>query len=145
MTLHTWFPIISTTDLLARASQAFYNIEDMILILSVYLHADHADSTSRSGTSLSSVYDLVKEEWSRFQAAHDCSVILIQAGLLIAIYEDGQLLEDISRATIITCARMGFSLGLQNSLHSNIKAGSSGHDLEIHRRVWWGIIILERY
>lgn len=144
-TLHTWFPIISSTDLLARACRIAPDIQNAILFLSIYLHTDYPDPTSDGGACLASVYGLVKGAWSHFQVSRGYTIPLIQAGLLIAMYEDGQLLEEVSHSTIVTCANMGYSLGLQNSLHHDIAVGSPESALETQRRVWWGIIILERY
>jgi hypothetical protein len=144
-TLHTWFPIISSTDLFARACRIAPDIQNTILFLSIYLHNDYTDPTSDGGSYLESVYGLVKGAWSHFQVSHGYTIPLIQAGLLIAMYEDGQLLEEESHSTIVTCANMGYSLGLHNSLRHDIAASSPEPALETHRLVWWGIIILERY
>lgn len=137
-TLHTWLPIISTPDLLARSSQATPDTQSMILFLSIYLHSDCSE------VSLQPIYRVVKHAWSHFQTTYCSSILLIQVGLLIAMYENGQLLEEESYSTLAECARMGYSMGLDHSLRESIYAKSTKPGLETHRRVWWAVLILER-
>ncbi|EHL03661.1 hypothetical protein M7I_0306 [Glarea lozoyensis 74030] len=73
------------------------------------------------------------------------STDLIQAGLMIAVYEHSQAMHRDAWLTVGTCARMGHLLGL----HTLIKQvsppeGSQRAGFEEKRRLWWIIVVLER-
>ena len=74
------------------------------------------------------------------------SIELIQAGLLLALYEHYQALHSATYQTLRACARMGYTLGFHESLSENTPLVAEASCVaEKRRQVWWGIIILERY
>jgi hypothetical protein len=116
------------------------------LLLSMYIIALPIIADFGTETSFNElVYSTVKSAWSVFQNTNSPSITLIQTGLLLASYEHGQSLEEISRLTASACARMGYAMGLHKTLRQDTEVGFSEKiPLETGRRVWWAIIALER-
>jgi hypothetical protein len=70
---------------------------------------------------------------------------LLQAQLLIAIYELGHAVYPAANLSIGACARYGVALGLDASLRpESHKSSKDVLELEEKRRTWWMILILDR-
>jgi hypothetical protein len=70
---------------------------------------------------------------------------MIQAGLLLSVYELGHAIFPAAFITIGHCARSAIAMGLHNRLSPQL-AGKprSWADWEERQRAWWMIVILDR-
>ena len=71
---------------------------------------------------------------------------MLQAGILIAIYELGQAIYPAAYLTVGACARFGLGLAI-NTLSKAPPGGvdeRSWNEIEEKQRVWWAVLLLDR-
>jgi len=142
-----WLPIIDKTEFFVRLEQlqTSPNASFSTLVMSMCLYAQQSSAILGRNSRVESLYYTTKCFYSLLQSSGRVSLELLQAGLLIAIYEHSQALCEASALSISICARIGYALGLHRTIQPGIGSGDMPKkDLEERRRVWWGIFILER-
>jgi hypothetical protein len=144
--LHRSLPIIDQEQLQRQlankdeTSQAHFPL----VLLSIYLLVTRLlPHNPEKGDD--QLYIQLKSIHSLLQSTGNVSTDLIQAGLMIAVYEHSQAMHRDAWLTVGTCARMGHLLGLHMliKLTSPLK-GLQRADFEEKRRLWWIIVVLER-
>ncbi|KAK6855660.1 hypothetical protein PG995_007811 [Apiospora arundinis] len=168
--LHLYMPIVSRTrfhDSLV-ALGAIPSADFSVLLLSMHLvtldsfvrdrreknHRPHdgAGSTTIGGLAKpdtqQSLYMTTKSLFAQVQSTIPPSIRLVQAGMLIALYEYTQGEADQAFITISLCARLAYAA----RLHRSAGRCSDGWDRHGARpealeasNTWWGIVIWERY
>ena len=72
---------------------------------------------------------------------------MLQAAVLIAVYEVGHAIYPAAYLTIGACARYGTMLGI-DKLGLDLMGDSLGPlswiEVEERRRVWWAVVLLDR-
>lgn len=139
--VYMWMPIISkprfSSTLLNRLT--YKKAELYLLILSMKL-------CSTRGTPLNNaLYETVKLFHFKLQSSGVLSVLVLQAAVLIALYEQGQAIYPAAFLSIGSCARYAAALGIDKSILSPSTAESQWIEEEECRRVWWAILVLDRY
>ena len=90
-------------------------------------------------------YHAVKKIFFEVEQRGALSLQLLQAMLLLAIYEYAHAIYPSAYITIATCARYGLILGIDKQRQQEVE--QTDFDLEQQeerRRVWWAIVILDR-
>jgi hypothetical protein len=111
-TVHPWFPVISRTkfygNLLNRASYQDCDLALLVLCMRLILH-----QPSNSGTRTHSrLYVEAKKYVVDLELSGLLAMSLIQASLLIALYEIAHGIYPAAYVTVGACARYGVALGL---------------------------------
>jgi hypothetical protein len=115
------------------------------LLLSVYLVTKMPTQLPAGGSDLDNLYSALKPFYTHFTSTSRPSISIIQAGILIAIYEQGQAEDETAYLTLGLCARMGYAIGLHKSLSEDLSLELGSRDvIETHKHVWWSLIIIER-
>ncbi|KAI5459523.1 hypothetical protein BGZ63DRAFT_359285 [Mariannaea sp. PMI_226] len=141
-TVHVWMPIVSKLRFQEHLPQrlALRRVELFLLVLSMKL------ASSRTTVARSMLYRTVKQFYFDIESAGNLSVLALQAAVLITIYELGHGIYPAAIISVANCARIGTLLGIDGSLNSwNASSGVPWVELEERRRVWWAIIILDRF
>ncbi|KAH8883452.1 hypothetical protein GQ53DRAFT_699301 [Thozetella sp. PMI_491] len=149
--VHPHLPIISRTRFQSSliASGGLPRPESAVLLLSICLiaHVPTVEPLLEGGemaaVSRHSLYLATKAILAQAQGSLLPSVPLIQATLLLAIYEYATGRPEAAFTTIAACARMAYATRIHDS---------SRRDTNLERRLeaeeatntWWGIIIYER-
>ena len=95
---------------------------------------------------LEEFYPALKSVYSMLQSTGRISLELIQTGVLIASYEHAQALHQNAWMSIGSCVRMAHVLGLHTFLQTPLPVDIDDRvALESRRRLWWGIVLMERY
>jgi hypothetical protein len=147
--IHPWLPIVSKRVFYTRLLNplASRGTELSILTLSMKLCCSVPADEDVETAAKSSLYDSVKRFHHEIESAGFLSLHVLQAGLLIALYELGQAIYPAAYLTVGACARHGLALGVNNSV-SVSGAGENGplswNDVEDRRRVWWAILLFDR-
>jgi Fungal specific transcription factor domain/Fungal Zn(2)-Cys(6) binuclear cluster domain len=142
---HPWLAFISEQDFWPTFSNARLHPEFSTLLLSMYLITHIPTQVPSSNESLDSVYFTAKSAWTRLQMLREPSIVFIQAGLLLATYESGQASVETSRSTMVACAELGYKMRLDKSIRRKVGEDLCGqNELKLRRRLWWGIVMLER-
>lgn len=145
--IHCWVPFIDQMEFWRRFSSLQINLdlEFSILLVGIYINAYTPTGSSHNIILVDSTYSIIKNIWSSLQMNKCPSILLIQAGLLLATYEHGQALKEISTLTIRTCVEMGHTLKLDHSLEANMTVElDQCREVAISRRLWWAVVIFER-
>ena len=118
-----------------------------LLCLSIHLLILRPDEIESAGnhaqTMNSSTYVMVKSFVGILQSLGMPTLELIQAMVLIVLYEMGHGIYPAASMSIAACARAARSIGL-NKKQGEIEV----HDqvlIEQRRRVWWAIFVLDRF
>ncbi|KAE8395117.1 hypothetical protein BDV23DRAFT_169123 [Aspergillus alliaceus] len=113
------------------------------LLLSICLVTYHPEILPRSLQHISreSLYLTIKLLFTQVQATFPPSVHLIQAGVLLALYEYARGKPDDAFLSITSCARMGYAAGLH---HERPTVFHTFKEDEEAANTWSYIIILER-
>ncbi|KAL2688924.1 hypothetical protein Neosp_002974 [[Neocosmospora] mangrovei] len=96
-----------------------------------------------------SLYLVIKKFYADVERVEDPCLEIMQAAVLIAVFEMGDAIYPAAYFTIGALARYGLALGLDKiNQHTTgaglgITAGASWIDIEEMRRVWWGALILD--
>jgi len=146
--VHIWYPILAKGELYDRLPHLRSSPKGdfSILMLTIHLVSQIYQQTPRERDSLAQLYHTTKGFHFFLMSTGRSSIELIQAGLLLAVYEHSQALHDATYQTLGACTRMGYTLGFDKTLSQDILLDAQANSIaERQRQVWWGIIILERY
>ncbi|KIW14442.1 hypothetical protein PV08_07226 [Exophiala spinifera] len=136
-TIHCWMPVLSRRRLygLLLNPLSLQEPENALLLLSMTLITSIPD---RPGNG-SRLYHLTKEFYLAAQSTGCVTLQMVQAGILIALYELGHGIYPAAFLTIATSCRFGTMLGLDK-----LSAGDvTNTDREENIRVWWAVLIVD--
>ncbi|KAJ5923880.1 hypothetical protein N7466_008067 [Penicillium verhagenii] len=141
--VHTWMPIVSKIRLerITKCAPGLLKADTLFLILCMKLVCTYDQSEGSSG-----LYNVAKRLGQELELKGLITVRTIQAGLLLCVYEVGHAIYPAAFLNISCCARQGVALGLHNKSAPQLAgAPRSWVDWEERQRVWWMIVILDRY
>jgi hypothetical protein len=100
------------------------------------------------GKERTSLYRLVNNFHSEVESTEGLCLQVLQAGILIAIFEIGDAIYPAAYLTVGACARYGVAMGL-DKINQDRMGGDHDHamswiEIEERRRAWWGVLILDR-
>ncbi|KAL7915502.1 fungal-specific transcription factor domain-containing protein [Trichoderma velutinum] len=92
-----------------------------------------------------SAYYAIKN--SLLEAEHSCALELrvLQAIILIALYEIGHSIYPAAYLTVGYCIRYGSALGIHRAVEQYAEEAFSITESEERRRSWWTILVLDRF
>ncbi|KAL7929823.1 N-terminal binuclear Zn cluster-containing/DNA binding domain-containing protein [Trichoderma chlorosporum] len=138
--VHLWMPIISkphfSSNLLNRLT--YKRAELFLLVLSMKL------SCARVKTWNTPLYETVKLFQFQIETSGVLSVLVLQASILIALYELGHSIYPAAYLSVGSCARYATALGIDKSILSSAIQFQWIEEEEC-RRIWWAILVLDRY
>nr|UIK22900.1 transcriptional regulator [Trichoderma rhododendri] len=141
--IHQWMPFISKKrfyDLYLQPS--FHSRPDVaLLLLALKLITTFPPAGSRSPRT--ALYHATKHFY--LEVEDSFSLLVLQAGLLVALYELGHGIYPAAYLSIGTCARYAHALGINVSRTVPTARVLTLVEVEERRRVWWAIIILDRF
>lgn len=159
-TTHNWIPFISkrrlVPSLLNPLSQR--RCELTLLTLCMRLCATPPPPGKQHGTTINPLYRLAKHFFFEAECVGVMSIQVLQAAVLLAMYEIGQALYPAAYLTVGWCARYGVALGVDQLLHdlngdslggtTGVDEGTQGRlswlEVEEMRRTWWVVLIMDR-
>lgn len=89
------------------------------------------------------LYSATKHFHLEVENSSALSVPTLQAGMLIALYEIGHAIYPAAYLSVGACARYAFALGIGGKGVQG-KRASTMVEVEERRRVYWGVVILDR-
>lgn len=148
--IHWWMPIISKrgffAHLLNPLSQRRSELSLLIICMQLYCEPDLSPGT---GTlDVNAFYHHAKRLHFEMEASGVLSLRVLQAGILIALYELGQAIYPAAYLTVGSCARYATAIGV-DKLRDDETSSSYGNtrtlsEVEERRRAWWTILFLDR-
>jgi hypothetical protein len=144
-TVHCWWSIISR--------QSFYNkfINPLIprrgdaVLLFLCMKLITWRPSIKEPEPRTALYIAAKQYFMELETAGAFSIRTLQSGVLIALYEVGHGIYPSAILSISSCARYGRALGINLTSKVSSERSLSYFELEERRRVWWAIVILDRF
>lgn len=142
--VHTWMPTVSKIRLNRLIQRAERPIKaDITLLLLCMKLVQEVPGGQRAESS--ELYVTAKRFNSELELKGLLTLRMVQAGLLLSVYELGHGIFPAAFTTISHCARQGVSLGLHNKSATQFLGGPrSWVEWEERQRVWWMVMILDR-
>ncbi|KAL7907871.1 N-terminal binuclear Zn cluster-containing/DNA binding domain-containing protein [Trichoderma velutinum] len=139
--VHMWMSIISKPHFCANLLNrlTYKRAELFLLVLSMKL------SYSRIKTWNTPLYETVKLFQFKVEASGVLSTLVLQASILIALYELGHGIYPAAYLSVGSCARYATALGIDKSILSSSAIHDQWIEEEESRRMWWAILVLDRY
>jgi hypothetical protein len=141
--IHPWMPFISKTwfynHLVNPLSPPF--ADAMLLLLSVQLITWVPSASEDPRTS---VYIAAKTFFLELETAGSFSIRVVQAGVLIGLFELGHSIYPAAYISVAICARHAVALGFDKDINPGSATGLQWDKVEERRRIWWAILILDR-
>ncbi|KAH8817154.1 fungal-specific transcription factor domain protein [Xylogone sp. PMI_703] len=143
--IHVWMPIISKyrlSRLLEKAQQEL-RPEQALLLLCMKLVQEVPNPEN---VEVSLIYGMAKQFSLRLEMSSCSSLQFLQSNLLIAVFELGHAILPAAYTSIGSCARLATALGIHDKNAPQLLPKPRGWvEWEERQRVWWLIVILERY
>ncbi|KAM0265176.1 hypothetical protein ACHAQJ_000329 [Trichoderma viride] len=139
--VHEWMPIISKIQFLANLVSwlTHKRAELFFLILAMKLACEHGSGPRTP------LYQVTKHLQHRIENSGALSLQVVQASILIVIYEMGNGVYPSAFLSIASCARYATALGVDKSILYHEVNGIPWNELEERRRAWWSILVLDRF
>jgi hypothetical protein len=143
-TVHHWMNILSRkrfyTQQLRPLSQP--SAEVTLLLLCMKLIAWVPSTVAEDPKT--PLYTAAKGFHSELEIIGCCSIQVLQAGILIAVYELGHSIYPAAYMSIGACARYGTAFGFGEN-GSKTNESRDWMESEESKRAWWAIMVLDRY
>lgn len=143
--VQTYFPVISKIRLYQHLSNPMHEpgADMALLFLAMKLITSEVPEGSPPQTQL---YQDVKSFLSYIEGQNGYSIQLIQSVLLVSLYELGHSIYPAAYMSIGHAARLGHVLGIhERGAPQMLPRPNTWTEQEERRRVWWGVIILDRF
>ncbi|KAE8395988.1 fungal-specific transcription factor domain-containing protein [Aspergillus alliaceus] len=144
--VHTFLPIVSKLRLYQQLSSANrnYDADLALLLIAMQLHTRPCGDIETSDVDL---YRVAKACYAYVESSNVFSIKVLQALLLIALYEISNAIYPAAYLTVGNCARLGHAMGVHQRSDAPQMLNRPGTwvEFEERRRTWWAVIILDRY
>lgn len=141
----TWMPIVSRKRHLAAVLNPLSPSRRPTVLLHLCMKLCCLPVDDEKRTSL---YRLIKEFYSEVESTAYLCVQVLQAAILIAVFEIGDAVYPAAYLTVGGCARYAIAMGLDKinkcRLGGEHTRTASWMEIEEKRRVWWAILTLDR-
>lgn len=144
-TVHTYYPIISKIRLYQHLSNPLHEpgSDIALLFLAMKLACSEIPEGMPPQTQL---YQDVKSFYHYVESQNGYSIQMMQALQLIAMYEMGNAIYPAAYLSIGNAARIGHAMGLHaKDVPQMLPRPTTWTEQEERRRVWWGVVLLERF
>jgi hypothetical protein len=143
--IHTWMPFISKKRFYASHLRTPLQTRPDIVLLLLALKLITTPPPSRPRNPRTPLYHAVKHFHLDVESSSAVSTPTLQAGILLALYEILHAIYPAAFQSIGACARYAHALGINVSKSLNTKRMLTLVEVEERRRVWWAIVILDRF
>ena len=144
-TVHTYFPIVSKIRLYQHLANPAHEpgADIALLFLAMKLITTELPEGMPPQTQL---YTDVKSFFSYIESQNRFSIQMMQAQLLISLYELGHAIYPACYLSIGHAARLGHAMGVhQRDAPQMLPRSHTWTEIEEKRRVWWAVIVLDRF
>ena len=139
--VHKWLPIISRKSFHAEFinNQIPWPADFSILLLAMFLLVWRPSPESTIDDDRGPLHVVTKMLFAQVQAVLPPSMRLIQAGLLISVFEYAHELKTAALLSLTSWAKMAYII--RSNAHTSGEARSETRE---EKNLWWGLVIYER-
>lgn len=141
-TIHTWLPFISQKRFYERVLSPLVptQADHVLLLVAIKL----VTTSPSNPDPRSMIYRKIKLIITEIEIMGNLTLKILQALILVALYELGHAVYPSAYLTIGQCARYGIALGLNKTIAASVRSHQTLPIEEEERRMWWAIVILDR-
>ena len=150
-TVHRWLPVVSKRGVFVYLLNPLANREVELGLLALCMKLCGSTPVdmdgNRESASEMTIYSVAKRFHRDVEESGLLSIQVLQAGLLIALYEIGHAIYPAAYLTVGACARYGLALGIDKLsvlLEGDGERPRSWNEIEERRRVWWAVLVFDR-
>ena len=141
--IHRWMPFVSKKRFYDLHLQPSFHARSDVVLLFLAMKLITTFPPAGSQSPRTALYHATKH---LSLVIEDCfSILVLQAGLLVALYELGHGIYPAAFLSIGTCARYAHALGINVSGTVPTRKVLTLVEVEERRRVWWAIVVLDRF
>ncbi|KAL9115940.1 MAG: hypothetical protein Q9227_000308 [Pyrenula ochraceoflavens] len=145
-TVHTWLPVVSKRRLYqqlhAPSAQSTADLALLFLCIKLLVHVPPDDD----GTgSVDTIYQAAKQFFNAVESGGIMTLRLVQAAILISAYEVAHGIYPAAFLSTGHAARLSQTIGLHDRRRLMFALPGTWQGQEELRRVWWAVLILDRY
>ena len=143
--VHTWMPFISKKRLYDLYLTEYHRSRPdvVLLLLAIRLITELPPVSPKNPRT--PLYKATKHFYLDVEGSSSFSVLVLQAGVLLALYEVGHGVYPAAYLSIGAAARYAYALGINSNENGGTKKVLTIVEVEERRRVWWAIVILDRF
>ncbi|QYS95274.1 Zn(2)-C6 fungal-type domain-containing protein [Trichoderma simmonsii] len=152
-TVHWWMPIVSRKGFFAKLLNPLQHsrAELCLLVTAMKLICSQAHMPTPGDDANNIVaYKRAKQMYFEMETSGNLSLRVLQAGILVALYETGHAIYPAAYLSVGACVRYGIALGIDKLLlesdgaHDGLQMYTQT-EVEEQRRVWWALLLLDRF
>lgn len=142
-TVHKWLPMVSRKRLLNELSSDPAEVDGCLAVFLLCIKAFNTKDGECARNS--SWYLLARSLCSEAESAGFVSLRLVQALVLLTVYELSHAIYPCAYSTLGRASRLGILLGLHDRKNNQLfKPAETWTLREEQRRTWWAIFLLDR-
>ncbi|KKP05384.1 hypothetical protein THAR02_02489 [Trichoderma harzianum] len=145
--VHRWLPVLDEERFRGRLlgkTPAELPADVALLLLCMRLITSAPSESSRNGTR-TDLHLAAKQGFLNLEMAGVMSVECLEAGLLISLYEISHAIYPSAFLSVGACTRYGLAMGFGGPNTLKLRPPYNRSELEESRRLWWAIVLLDRY
>ncbi len=143
--IHPWMPFVSKKRLYELYLHSSFQSRPDIVLLLLSIKVIITLPSHNQGNPRTSLYYSVKQLYFEVENSSNFSILVLQAGVLLSLYELGHAIYPAAFLSIGSCARYAHALGIDGGNNLNTTRVLTLVEVEERRRTWWAIVILDRY
>jgi hypothetical protein len=143
--IHHWLPFISKKRLYEVHVPLFHSTRPEIVLLLLCIKLSITTPPSDPRAPQTPLYHTAKQFLLELEHSSELSLPALQSMVLLGVYEIGHAIYPAAFLTIGTCARYANALGIGAGKPSQSRMVITLVEIEERRRVWWAIVILDRF
>ncbi|KAI1880165.1 hypothetical protein JX265_001786 [Neoarthrinium moseri] len=144
--IHKWMPFISKKRFYEVHLRSSFQSQPDVALLLLCLELITTLPPSKPRNPQTALYHAAKHFYLTVEGSEVLSLPVLQAGVLLALYELGHGIFPAAYLSIGACARYAHALGINTN--QNTTGGRrvlTMVEVEERRRVWWAIVIMDRF
>lgn len=143
--VHLWMPFISKKRFYDNYLPSYTQNRPDVTLLFLSLKLTTSSPPRDPPNPRTRLYRAVKHFLLEVEGSPTLSILVLQAGVLLALYELGHGIYPAAFLTIGACARYAHALGIKTKTAANTRRVLTLVEVEERRRVWWALVILDRF
>ncbi|PKK52626.1 hypothetical protein CI102_2884, partial [Trichoderma harzianum] len=145
--VHRWLPVLDEERFRARLlgkTPTELPADVALLLLCMRLITSAPSESSRNGTR-TDLHLAAKQGFLNMEMAGVLSVECLEAGLLISLYEINHAIYPSAFLSVGACTRYSQAMGFGGPNALKLRPPYNRSELEESRRLWWAVVLLDRY
>ncbi|KFZ05697.1 hypothetical protein V501_08118 [Pseudogymnoascus sp. VKM F-4519 (FW-2642)] len=143
--IHLWMPFVSKKRFYELYLRPSFKFRPDVALLLLTFKLITTLPPKRPRNPRSPLYHAAKHFYLEVEGSSVFSVPVLQAGMLLCLYELGHAIYPSAFLSIGACAHYAHALGINGGKTSKTRKVLTLVEVEERRSIWWAIVILDRF